>query len=142
MQGSDGNNLSKQKSQNSISGSQHFLVVEVRDTGIGMSEDVQKNVMNEYAKASDYQEMNHCGIGLGLSICKKICKGMGGNLTFTSEKDVGTTFKFLVEVQSTQMCESPSPISNRERTRSKDKMDKAKKVAEKITMPKFNPDTA
>lgn len=39
---------------------------------------------------------NKTGIGLGLAICKDICKGLGGWINVKSKEKVGSTFTFCV----------------------------------------------
>ena len=43
--------------------------------------------------------MNETGCGLGLTICEKIIKKLGGNIHLESEKDKGTTVYFTVEFE-------------------------------------------
>ena len=42
--------------------------------------------------------MNQSGVGLGVSICKKIAQSMDGKLKFTSKVNQGSTFVFKVEI--------------------------------------------
>ena len=62
------------------------VVVSVSDNGVGISEDESKRVFtpNFTTKSS--------GTGLGLAISKNIVESFGGNISFISEKNIGTTF--------------------------------------------------
>lgn len=40
--------------------------------------------------------MNSSGVGLGLTICKRICELMGGAINVTSSRDKGSTFSFSI----------------------------------------------
>lgn len=55
-----------------------MIIIEVEDNRVGMSENSQKTLFSEFDKTNDFQELNPKGIGLGLSICKKLTEGMGG----------------------------------------------------------------
>ena len=69
----------------------HFMIT---DTGIGISEENQKQIFNQFF-ISD-QSRNQSGNGLGLSITKKIVEKLGGTITFESQLNVGTTFSVIL----------------------------------------------
>lgn len=74
-----------------------LLQVEVRDTGIGMSDEVQASLFQPYAQAS--QSYKHSGgTGLGLMICRQLVGLMTGTLTLKSEPDVGTVITLCLPV--------------------------------------------
>ena len=62
------------------------------DNGIGMSEEFQQHIFEPFMQESDDARTRYQGTGLGLSIVKRLVEAMGGQITFTSRKDVGTTF--------------------------------------------------
>lgn len=66
------------------------LGVEVRDTGIGVCEEVVASLFQPYAQAS-HSNRRAGGTGLGLVICQQLVNLMGGELIFNSEPGVGTT---------------------------------------------------
>lgn len=68
------------------------------DTGKGISKQGQQKLFSEFAKLEEHENINQKGIGLGLSICKKISKQMGGWVSFSSEENVGSTFTFGIEL--------------------------------------------
>jgi signal transduction histidine kinase len=72
------------------------LVVSVSDNGVGISEEEGTKVFtpNFTTKSS--------GTGLGLAICKNIVESFGGTISFTSDKNVGTTFFVRMPVASEQ----------------------------------------
>jgi len=55
-------------------GQERFISLEIRviDTGIGISEQGQKNLFIDFNRLEENQDRNKSGTGLGLSICKKI----------------------------------------------------------------------
>ncbi len=59
---------------------------EVRDTGIGMSEEAQKTILSPFSQADGSITRKYGGSGLGLVISKQLAEMMGGSLGFASEE--------------------------------------------------------
>lgn len=82
-------------------GSSHQeFMIEVRDTGRGMTEEETKRVWDRFYKADPSRTgMEGGGTGLGLTIVKHLVNGMNGHITVRSEPGAGTTFtvKFPLE---------------------------------------------
>ena len=78
---------------------QKLVYVSVKDTGIGIkNEDICK-LMKPFSKLDNSSHLNdngwiNLGIGIGLNICKKIAKRLGGSLRIKSELDIGTEVIF------------------------------------------------
>lgn len=74
-------------------------VIEVRDTGIGMSEDFQKIMFEPFSQdlENEARRKMERGSGLGLSIVKRLVDIMGGKLTVNSRIGKGTTVRVDVE---------------------------------------------
>jgi signal transduction histidine kinase len=66
--------------------------VEVKDTGIGMSEEECGRLFQEFVRIKNEQTRNILGSGLGLSILRKLARVYGGDCTVQSVPDVGTAF--------------------------------------------------
>lgn len=66
----------------------------VTDTGIGMSEDFQKQMFEPFTQEHGENRSEFKGTGLGLSIVKRIIEEMGGEIRVESELDVGTKFSW------------------------------------------------
>jgi len=66
-----------------------MVVIEVRDTGIGMSAAVQARIFDPFYTLKPVGE----GTGLGLTTCLAIVHAMGGSITVESEEGRGTTFR-------------------------------------------------
>ncbi len=66
------------------------------DKGIGMSEEFQKHMYEPFVQESSSARTTYQGVGLGLSIVKKLVDAMGGTITCQSEKDKGTTFRIQI----------------------------------------------
>lgn len=66
----------------------------VTDTGIGMSEEFQKQMFDPFTQEHGENHSEFKGTGLGLSIVKRIVEQMGGKIRVESEKDIGTKFSW------------------------------------------------
>lgn len=77
---------------------QDKLVVEVRDTGIGISKQDQGVLFDRFKQADSSLSKSHGGAGLGLAICRQLSEIMEGSISVSSAPGVGSTFKFTVPV--------------------------------------------
>jgi len=69
-----------------------YLVFEIKDDGIGMTEKEQEKIFNEYEQADQLIDRKFGGTGLGLPITKKLVDLFKGTIGVKSEKGVGTVF--------------------------------------------------
>jgi signal transduction histidine kinase len=90
-----------------------FLRFEVRDTGIGITEQVRNCIFQPF---SIFQPVNpagapatgvHQGAGLGLAISKKLVELMGGKIEISSEPARGSTFTFMAVFESFRAAPQP-----------------------------------
>jgi signal transduction histidine kinase/CheY-like chemotaxis protein len=70
---------------------QGCLVIEVNDTGLGISEAEQKIIFNQFYRANQTRNL-HDGLGLGLSIVLRLCNLIGGEIQLASELGKGSRF--------------------------------------------------
>ena len=68
------------------------VLFRVADTGIGMTEDQMGRLFDAFTQAETGTAKKYGGTGLGLTISRKFCRMMGGDLTVESEKDKGSVF--------------------------------------------------
>ncbi|PRP79657.1 putative ATPase [Planoprotostelium fungivorum] len=72
------------------------VVIEVKDTGMGMTEEETSKIFSNFVQANKTIFGRFGGSGLGLSISKQLIELMGGKVTVTSKPGVGTTFHFYI----------------------------------------------
>ena len=70
------------------------LEVEVKDTGIGISEENMGKLFKAFGQIDTRKNRNVEGTGLGLAISKNLLELMGGGIWATSTPDYGSTFSF------------------------------------------------
>jgi len=75
-----------------ITGGSGGISICVEDTGIGISEQAQKNIFDKFAQADRSTTRTHGGTGLGLSIVVHLIEMMGGEIRVESKPGEGSTF--------------------------------------------------
>jgi signal transduction histidine kinase len=68
-------------------------VVEVSDTGIGMTPDVRGRIFERFYRADASRTATGVHAGLGLAIVKEYVDRLGGTISVESEQDRGSTFR-------------------------------------------------
>jgi PAS domain S-box-containing protein len=76
----------------------NFLVVEIQDSGAGISEHELGMIFRQFEQASAGIKQSS-GTGLGLALSRELAILMGGNITVSSEEGKGSVFTFHVEVK-------------------------------------------
>ncbi len=69
-----------------------WVIFRIRDTGVGMSIDHIDSIFNEFQQADSSTTRRYGGTGLGLTISRRLCQMMGGDIAVESEEGIGTTF--------------------------------------------------
>ncbi len=73
-------------------GGNDWVVFRVCDSGIGMGIEQQKKIFSAFTQADASTTRQFGGTGLGLTITKKFCEMMGGDIQVESQEGVGSTF--------------------------------------------------
>jgi PAS domain S-box-containing protein len=76
----------------------HQLTIIVKDSGMGIPAEEQKNIFGLFYRASN--SLNYKGTGLGLHIVEKNIKLLNGTIRFTSELNVGSEFTIVLPSES------------------------------------------
>jgi signal transduction histidine kinase len=73
-------------------------VIEIKDTGIGVDEDLQEIIFEPFRQASEGFSRKYEGSGLGLSLVKKYVDIMNGTIALQSKPGVGSTFTLRLPI--------------------------------------------
>ncbi|MCL9782689.1 ATP-binding protein [Vibrio sp. S4M6] len=84
---------------------QSYLLLTVRDTGIGISQEAQDKIFRPFEQAESSTTRRYGGTGLGLAIVKQICELMDGDISVTSQTGIGTSFEVNLQLE---ICEPGS----------------------------------
>ncbi|EJX4063383.1 two-component sensor histidine kinase BarA, partial [Salmonella enterica] len=74
------------------------IEVQIRDTGIGIPERDQSRLFQAFRQADASISRRHGGTGLGLVITQKLVNEMGGDISFHSQPNRGSTFWFHINL--------------------------------------------
>jgi signal transduction histidine kinase len=80
--------------------------VEVADTGIGMSPEIQPQVFEQFFRAPDAQRIEQQGLGLGLFLVQRLIQAHGGRVDLASTLGVGSSFKVSLPLLT---ADAPQP---------------------------------
>jgi len=69
------------------------VVMEVTDTGIGITGDEQLRIFERFYRAEEAKTVVPFGIGLGLAIARDLVSALGGSIDIRSQHGAGSTFK-------------------------------------------------
>ena len=75
------------------------ISIKVKDTGIGISQDKQLHIFDEFEQEDSSTTRIYGGTGLGLSISKRLCQLMQGDMTLEESSKTGSTFSFYIPVE-------------------------------------------
>jgi signal transduction histidine kinase/CheY-like chemotaxis protein len=94
-------------------GKPHVLL-RVVDTGVGIPSDKLLSIFDNFSQIDESLSREHAGVGLGLSICKRLVSAMGGVCGVESQQGEGSSFWFTVprtpesELPEISVTENPS----------------------------------
>ena len=73
-----------------------LLITSVEDSGIGIKEEDIPKLFKLFGMVRDRTELNPTGVGLGLTICRKLSEQLGGWISVQSTYGKGSTFTFSI----------------------------------------------
>lgn len=79
-----------------VAENENDLELKVCDKGIGIPEEDQKFIFNRYFRANN--ALLNQGTGIGLNIVKQHLENLGGNISFVSEENKGSTFTVEIPI--------------------------------------------
>ena len=79
--------------------SDHKIHFAVSDTGIGVSQEMCDRVFQPFCQTDDSLTRRYEGMGLGLTISKKLVGMMGGRMWIESRPGKGTIFHFTIQIE-------------------------------------------
>lgn len=74
-------------------------VIEIIDTGIGISEDFKRKLFESFTQASTGLDRKYEGMGIGLYLTRKLIELLGGKIEIESELDKGTTVRVFLPIE-------------------------------------------
>jgi len=116
----DSNKLKKKSSEINKSGSDSdeipdkmHLLFKIKDTGIGIDKHNKEIIFDAFQQVDSSNTRKYTGTGLGLTICRKVCNLMGGDIWLdTSKLGEGSTFAFSIELNTDKTYQVPSITEN------------------------------
>jgi len=76
-----------------------YFLISVKDTGIGIAEEKQKEVFEEFRQLDNSSTRHHGGTGLGMAITKQLIELHGGYIWFVSELGKGSVFNCVLPLK-------------------------------------------
>jgi two-component system sensor histidine kinase BarA len=108
----EGGNIDILVEKRALSNTKVQIEVQIRDTGIGIPERDQSRLFQAFRQADASISRRHGGTGLGLVITQKLVNEMGGDISFHSQPNRGSTFWFHISLDL-----NPNVLVDRSTTR-------------------------
>lgn len=88
---------------------------EIADTGIGIPQEYQNGIFDQFTQANRVVAEKFGGTGLGLTISQELVRRMGSQITFKSIQGEGTTFSFVLTLRHDEYenAQRPQPLKGR-----------------------------
>jgi signal transduction histidine kinase len=86
------------------------LILEVRDSGIGMTEEGLARLFEEFSQAENDTSQKFGGTGLGLALTKRFCTLMGGSISVESKVGQGSSFTIDIPAKPVATADAPEQV--------------------------------
>ncbi|RYZ29771.1 MAG: PAS domain S-box protein [Chitinophagaceae bacterium] len=91
-------------------GGEMQLVCTVTDTGMGIAKENLEYIFQSFVQAGNDMVRRFGGTGLGLAITKRLIELQDGQITVSSEVGKGTTFRFQIPIQKSELTKSVNEV--------------------------------
>jgi two-component system sensor histidine kinase EvgS len=92
-----------------VSSEQVLMLVQVQDSGIGISEQDRQQLFEPFVQAENSGQSVRGGAGLGLVISRSLCEAMGGSLQLSSQPGIGTQVQVSLHLATLPREQLPEP---------------------------------
>jgi two-component system CheB/CheR fusion protein len=82
-----------------------FLEIAVADTGIGIKNEDQEVIFDDFRQLDGSSSRVYGGTGLGLGLCRRLATALGGTIRVSSEIGVGSVFSLILPVNGAYIPE-------------------------------------
>jgi PAS domain S-box-containing protein len=107
-----------------------FVRFEIEDTGIGIPKEKQEAIFSSFTQVDASNARKYGGAGLGLAITKQLVELLGGELSLTSEENVGSVFCLTLPVG---VSAGSQPLLDTEMQETKSVSNLAGEMADKVS---------
>ena len=90
---------------------QDTIILDIIDSGIGISKDSQDKIFERFQRADDVKNQATFGVGIGLSLVSELVKAHGWRISLTSEKGHGSKFSLSIPLALAEDNESEISLS-------------------------------
>ena len=88
----------------------HGIEIEIRDTGVGISPEIQERIFDAYFTTKESEG----GMGLGLAVAHQIITAHHGKIELKSQVGMGTAFQIYLPIKSLDSSPSDATVSHKE----------------------------
>lgn len=90
---------------------QDTVILDVIDSGIGISKDNQSKIFERFQRADDPRSQSTFGVGIGLSLVNELVKTHGWRISLVSDQGHGSKFSLSIPLASALESEISTPMS-------------------------------